>query len=210
MGKGIKGLIFGGAVGAALGILLAPREGKKTREMLAKRTEALWGEEAQKKGTFFGEVAKTTRSAVEAGQDIFSSAQQNNFGQITKNVTNKGQQFLKETGAFVGEFTQQNVRPAFVEKNEELRKKIEIAREKIQSQAELAEKSVKDKKPLQPIKTNSAAKKKVSKTTSKTASKKKATTSKAAKPAKKASSAKKSTTKQATKKAPKKKTTKTK
>ena len=64
MGKGFKGLILGGAVGAAIGILYAPRAGKKTREILAKKTDALWGEEAQKQGTILGEVAKTNSPSV--------------------------------------------------------------------------------------------------------------------------------------------------
>lgn len=41
MGKGIKAAIVGAAAGAALGVLYAPRAGRKTRAMLAKKTEAL-------------------------------------------------------------------------------------------------------------------------------------------------------------------------
>ena len=134
MGKGIKGLIFGGAVGAAIGILYAPRAGKKTREILAKRTDALWGEEAQKQGTILGEVAKTTKTAVEAGQNIFNEAQKGKFGDITREATERGQQIFNDTTKLVNEFTEENVRPVFAEKNDELRKKIDTARAKIASQ----------------------------------------------------------------------------
>ena len=89
MGRGMKGIIFGGIVGAALGILYAPRAGKKTRKMLADKTEALWGEEAQSKGTILGEVAKTAQTAVEAGQSIINDAAKGPFGDFVKDATEK-------------------------------------------------------------------------------------------------------------------------
>lgn len=91
MGKGLKGLIFGGAVGAAIGILYAPRAGKKTRAILAKKTDALWGQEAQDKGTILGEVAKTSKTAVEAGQNIFGEIQKTKFGDYTRQAADRGQ-----------------------------------------------------------------------------------------------------------------------
>lgn len=134
MGKGIRALILGGAVGAALGVLYAPRSGKKTRAMLAEKTDALWGEEAQKKGTILGEVAKTSKTAFEAGQNIFDEAKNSKFGEITKEASKKSQEIFKNTTAAVGEFTEDNVRPVFSDKNDELRKKIESARAKIAKQ----------------------------------------------------------------------------
>lgn len=134
MGKGLKGLILGGAVGAALGILYAPRSGKKTRALLAEKTDALWGEEAQKNGTILGEVAKTSKTAVEAGQNIFNEAKKGKFGEITREASKRGQEIFKSTSDFVGDFTNENVRPVFSEKNDDLRKKIEVARKKIAKQ----------------------------------------------------------------------------
>ena len=134
MGKGLKGLILGGAVGAALGILYAPRSGKKTRALLAEKTDALWGEEAQKNGTILGEVAKTSKTAVEAGHNIFNEAKKGKFGEITREASKRGQEIFKSTSDFVGDFTNENVRPVFSEKNDELRKKIEVARKKIAKQ----------------------------------------------------------------------------
>lgn len=134
MGKGFKALIFGGAVGAALGVLYAPRDGKKTRAMLAKKTDALWGPKAQEQGTILGEVAKTTKTAVEAGQNIFNEAQKGRFGDFTRQATDMGQKWFKGTSAVVGDFTSENVRPVFAEKNDELRRKIDKAREKIAAQ----------------------------------------------------------------------------
>lgn len=203
MGKGIKGLIFGGAVGAALGILYAPRAGKKTREILAKKTDALWGEEAQKQGTILGEVAKTTKTAVEAGQNIFNEAQKGKFGEITREATERGQQIFNDTKTYVNEFTEENVRPVFAEKNDELRKKIDSARAKIAAQVAQNAQSSQDAKTVAPATRKSPASvKPASKPAAKTT--KKATT----KSAPKKNSVKKTpATKAATKKTTTKKTT---
>lgn len=223
MGKGLKGLIFGGAVGAAIGILYAPRAGRKTREILAKKTDTLWGEEAQKQGTILGEVAKTTKTAVEAGQTLFNEAQKGKFGEFTREATERGQQIFNDTTKFVNEFTEENVRPVFAEKNDELRKKIDTARAKIASQVSQNAQSAQPVRTVTPAvrkapvvkpaakkatkpavkKTTKAAPKKkvVKKTTTKNAAPKKTTAKKttAKKPAAKKTTAKK-TTKRTTKK----------
>ena len=195
MGKGLKGLILGGAVGAALGILYAPRAGKKTRAMLAEKTDALWGEEAQKQGTILGEVAKTTKTAVEAGQNIFNEAQKTKFGEMTREATQKGQKIFKDTTSFVNDFTEENVRPVFAEKNDDLRKKIDSARKKIASQVSQNAQTAK------PTRTVKPATRKAPAATKKAAPKKK-TVSK--KPAAKKAPAKKTTAKKTVKRTTKK------
>lgn len=134
MGKGIKGLILGGAVGAALGILYAPRAGKKTRALLAKKTDAVINSSAFEENKIFGEVAKTTKNAVEAGQNFFTAAQNTKIGEFTKGATEKSTKFFKDTANFVEDFAQENVKPMFSDKNEELRRKIDNARTKIATQ----------------------------------------------------------------------------
>ena len=42
-GKFLAGFIVGGAVGALAGLLLAPKSGEETREMLAKTSSELYG-----------------------------------------------------------------------------------------------------------------------------------------------------------------------
>ena len=201
MGKGIKGLILGGAVGAALGILYAPRAGKKTRAMLAEKTDSLWGEEAQKQGTILGEVAKTTKTAVEAGQNIFNEAQKGKFGEITREATERGQQIFNDTKTYVNEFTEENVRPVFAEKNDELRKKIDSARAKIASQV------AQNSQAAQPVRTVTPATRTAPVATKPVA---KPIAKPVAKPAAKKAVAKKTTTKAAPKKRVVKKTTATK
>lgn len=179
MGKGLKAAIFGGAVGAAIGVLCAPRAGRKTRAMLAKKTESLWGKEAQDKGTILGEVAKTTKTAVEAGQSIFTEAQKSKIVDFTKGATEKGQQIFENTSSKVEEFKNENVRPIFSEKNDELRKKIDNARAKIASQ--VAQNISEDKVEVKPATKKAPAKpeKDIKKETKKSEEKK------AKKPAKK-------------------------
>ena len=37
----VKGILFGGLIGAAIGILYAPKSGKETREQIAKKSDEL-------------------------------------------------------------------------------------------------------------------------------------------------------------------------
>lgn len=145
MGKGLNGLIIGGAVGFAVGILVAPRAGKETRKIILDKSEAVFGFKAHEEGTILGEVVKTTKTAVEAGQHLFNVTSKGKIGEVAKEASEKGQQFFKDTSekgqkfvkdttSFVEDFANDNVRPIFSQKNEELRQKIDTARSKIASQ----------------------------------------------------------------------------
>lgn len=145
MGKGINGLIVGAAIGIAIGVLCAPRAGKETREKLFNKGQDVLGPKAQEEGTILGEVAKTTKTAVEAGQHLLNVTSQGKVAEVAnevkekgqkifKETSQKGQKFIEDTTAFVEDFANDNVRPIFSEKNEELRKKIDNARTKIASQ----------------------------------------------------------------------------
>ena len=131
MAKFVKTLLIGGAVGAALGVLYAPQAGEKTRATLADKADKLWGEEAQANGTVLGEVAKTTKSAFNAGQEFVASTP----------VAEKVSEAAKTAKAQVENFKNDNVSPVFSEKNDELRKKIDAARQKISNQTKEAEKT---------------------------------------------------------------------
>lgn len=170
MGRGLKALIFGGAIGATLGVLYAPRAGKKTREMIAEKTEAIWGDEAQKKGTILSEVAKTTKSAVSAGQSVISNANKEKIANIKKDVQKVSSKIAKDTTKKVDDFKTESVRPAFSNKNDDLRKKIDVARAKIASQvATNIDDDEKKKKTVKTQSTKTAAK---ASTDAKTAKKK--------------------------------------
>lgn len=191
MGKGFKALIFGGAIGAAIGILYAPRSGKKTREMIAEKTDAVINSPAFEDNKIFGEVAKTTKNAVEAGQNFINAAQNTKFAEFTKGATEKGQKIFKDTTNFVGEFANENVRPIFSEKNDELRKKIENARSKIANQVATNIDNDSQPAPIQATSKKKVVKKVTRKPAVKKPAAKKVSTKKVTKPAKKTTAASK-------------------
>ena len=62
--KLLKGLIIGGAIGTALGMLLAPRSGKETREKLMAEAEKLKAE-LEKYAEDFSEKAQEAKQELE-------------------------------------------------------------------------------------------------------------------------------------------------
>ena len=153
MGRVLKALIFGGAIGATLGVLYAPRAGKKTREMIAEKTDAIWGDDSFKDNALFNGVAKTTKAAVNAGQNFISEANKKNIENLKKEVSQKSKKIKKQTDSNIDDFQTENVRQAFSEKDEALRKKIDVARAKIASQ--VAQNIDNDGKKQKPVKTES-------------------------------------------------------
>lgn len=133
MGRGIKGILVGGAIGAVLGILYAPRAGKITREMLAEKTDKFLNEESLNEGTFLGDIAKTTKSAVEASHNVINEVTGNKF---QEDYESDYEFIIDEDEAVDNEINNvknsENV--SFEEKNDELRRKIDNARSKIASQ----------------------------------------------------------------------------
>ena len=115
--------ILGGLVGAAIGILYAPRTGDQTRALLAEKIGAVWGE------------------AKDFGANVASDPQGTFQG-----VVNKGQEFAKSAtdsaskafGAVQGRVKDATgqVDPAFggTGDGDELRAKIEAARQRIAAQ----------------------------------------------------------------------------
>ena len=131
MGKSLRKIIIGGVIGATLGVLYAPRAGKKTREIIAEKTESLWGEEAQNQGTIIGEVAKTTKSAINATKNVCSEV----IGAKTDKIQNPENETSANNKEYIedkaSDFSESNVTPVFSEKNDELRERIENARVEI-------------------------------------------------------------------------------
>jgi gas vesicle protein len=89
-GGGLVGFLLGAAVGAGVGLLLAPRSGKETREKLAD-----WLDERREKGSDILHKIKETVpekaeqvshvkdqivAAVKAGKEAFAEAGRNNIG----------------------------------------------------------------------------------------------------------------------------------
>ncbi|MEG0682470.1 MAG: YtxH domain-containing protein [Raoultibacter sp.] len=108
--KGIGIFVVGGLLGAGVALLYAPRAGAETRALVSDKVNVVWGE-AQELGSKAG--AK--------GQQIYQEA------------SSRGQEIYSGATARVQEAAE-NIKPVFAEKNDELREKIEAARQRIATQ----------------------------------------------------------------------------
>ena len=128
MGNKVGTFLIGGLVGAAVALLYAPRSGYETRAMVTDKMNAAWGE------------------AQELGAQASDKAQQ-----VYQDATSKGQELYGAASARVQEAAD-NIKPVFSEKNDDLREKIEAARQRIAAQvaknAEQAHDAVSDKIPV--------------------------------------------------------------
>lgn len=124
--------LLGGVVGAAAALLYAPRTGVETRALVADKANEAWGAaqhygaEAQMRGQQIyntavargQEVAKTAVDAAQETAERTTQVAQNAFAEVQDRVVT----------------ARDNVRPVIAEKNDELREKIDAARERIASQ----------------------------------------------------------------------------
>lgn len=117
----IGAFLLGGVVGAVVGILLAPRSGEETRTMIADKANDVWGE-AQEWGSQASAAAQRAyKNAAAKGQEVVSE------------LTSKGQEVVQAATGKIQEAAG-NVKPVFEEKNDELRDKIDAARQRIAAQ----------------------------------------------------------------------------
>jgi gas vesicle protein len=108
--RGIGAFLFGGLLGAGIALLYAPRSGKETREAVSEKVNDVWGQ----------------------AQGIGASAT-TNVSQFAHDVGKKSQEVYGSAASKFQETTS-NVKPVFAEKSDELRNKIEAARQRISSQ----------------------------------------------------------------------------
>lgn len=121
--------IVGGIVGAAAGLLLAPHSGEQTRAMVSEKANSVMGE------------AKDWSGGASAGaQDAYKTAQEKGAS-VFQDVAAKGQEFAKNAQAQANEFVNataerlKGVAAAEEEvKTDDLRAKIEAARQRIAAQ----------------------------------------------------------------------------
>lgn len=119
--KGIGAFIIGGLLGAGAALLYAPRAGAETRALVSDKVSTAWGE-AQEFGTQAGAKGQQVyQEATARGQEIYHE------------VAAKGQEIYSGASARAQEAAE-NIKPVFAEKNDELRDKIEAARQRIASQ----------------------------------------------------------------------------
>lgn len=130
--KGIGAFVLGGVIGAAVALLYAPRTGVETRAMVADRANAAWGNAQD-----FGARAQVRGqeiydNATVRGQEIYETAAARGQ-EIYANAAVRGQAVREGAAARVQEAAE-TIKPVFTEKNDELREKIEAARQRIAAQ----------------------------------------------------------------------------
>lgn len=124
--------LLGGAIGAAAALLYAPRSGAETRALAADKANEAWGH-AQHYGTEAQARGQQIYDNVAArGQEVYRTATTQARGVYDRTAT-------AAQGAFTAaqsrvQTARDNMPPVIVEKNDELREKIESARQRIASQ----------------------------------------------------------------------------
>ena len=135
MGNKLGVFLAGGLVGAVAALLCAPRTGSETRNMVAEKANAVWGE-AQELGA---QTASTAQQVVEDVAGADAAARTQTFaqdavakGQNVVSAASKGQEIYGAAASRVQE-AKSGVKPAS-DGTDDLREKIEAARARIAAQ----------------------------------------------------------------------------
>lgn len=88
----LKGLIIGGLIGAALGILYAPKSGKETREDIARKTEELMNKAREEYEKAVIKSKQAYEAAIKRLQDVESAAKAK-----VEDVENKVSEFAEQS-----------------------------------------------------------------------------------------------------------------
>lgn len=132
MSNKLGAFVVGGLLGAAVALLYAPRTGVETRALVSEKMNTAWGGAQQ-----FGAQAQVNaqqayQTAVERGQvvaqDVAARSQS-----VAQNVAARGQELYGQAQARVQEAAGV-VKPVITDKNDQLREKIEAARQRIAAQ----------------------------------------------------------------------------
>lgn len=132
MGTKFGAFLAGGLAGAAIALLYAPRPGEETRAIVTDKMSTAWSD-VQEKGIQAAEnVQQVYQEATIKGQQFAKEAQEKGQ-QFAKEAQEKGQEFRTQATARVQEAAG-TIKPAFSQKNDDLRDKIEAARQRIAAQ----------------------------------------------------------------------------
>ncbi len=168
MAKKLGIFLAGGVIGAAVALLYAPRPGAETRAIVAEKANEAWSQAQELGAQAVVRGQEAYAGAVAQGQRVYDQAQ--DLGQaVYANVATASQAAgihaaavgkQAYEGARVGahaaarrmQSAAENMRPVFSAKNDELRAKIDAARERIAAQvaknAEAAYASMTGKAPI--------------------------------------------------------------
>lgn len=148
--KKLGAFILGGLVGGAIALLYAPRTGKESRELVCEKVNAVWGEAKDWTSSAPAGVHDAFQTAVSRGDSLLHDMSEK--GQkFAETARERGQQFVenaRERGAQFAETAREKGQQAysavtsrvtgapasFDDANDELREKIEAARQRISDQ----------------------------------------------------------------------------
>ena len=148
--KKLGAFILGGLVGGAIALLYGPRTGKESRELVCEKVNAVWGEAKDWTSSAPAGVHDAFQTAVSRGDSLLHDMSEK--GQkFAETAREKGQQFAdnaRERGAQFAETAREKGQQAysavtsrvtgapasFDDANDELREKIEAARQRISDQ----------------------------------------------------------------------------
>ncbi len=148
--KKLGAFILGGLVGGAIALLYAPRTGKESRELVCEKVNAVWGEAKDWTSSAPAGVHDAFQTAVSRGDSLlhdmsekgqkFAETARERGQQFAENARERGAQFAetaREKGqqAYSAVTSRVTGAPAsFDDANDELREKIEAARQRISDQ----------------------------------------------------------------------------
>ena len=148
--KKLGAFILGGLVGGAIALLYAPRTGKESRELVCEKVNAVWGEAKDWTSSAPAGVHDAFQTAVSRGDSLLHDMSEK--GQkFAETARERGQQFAenaRERGAQFAEIAREKGQQAYSavtsrvtgapasldDANDELREKIEAARQRISDQ----------------------------------------------------------------------------
>ncbi|WP_449674683.1 YtxH domain-containing protein [Eggerthellaceae bacterium PR-HUZ602407-17] len=148
--KKLGAFILGGLVGGAIALLYAPRTGKESRELVCEKVNAVWGEAKDWTSSAPAGVHDAFQTAVSRGDSLLHDMSEK--GQkFAETARERGQQFAenaRERGAQFAETAREKGQQAYSavtsrvtgapasldDANDELREKIEAARQRISDQ----------------------------------------------------------------------------
>lgn len=148
--KKLGAFILGGLVGGAIALLYAPRTGKESRELVCEKVNAVWGEAKDWTSSAPAGVHDAFQTVVSRGDSLlhdmsekgqkFAETARERGQQFAENARERGAQFAetaREKGqqAYSAVTSRVTGAPAsFDDANDELREKIEAARQRISDQ----------------------------------------------------------------------------
>ena len=130
--KKLGAFVAGGLVGAAVALLYAPRAGVETRALVSDKMNSAWGGAQEFGAQAQVNVQQAYQTAVARGQvvaqDVAARGQS-----VAQNVASRGQELYGQAQTRVQEAAGA-VAPVISDKNDQLREKIEAARQRIAAQ----------------------------------------------------------------------------